>query len=57
MQSDALPRVMLTAGHETQHFNVGQYRRKQNDKSEVQDASFFDHNNPVRPPWSTSRSC
>lgn len=28
---------------------MGQYRRKQNDKSEVQDASFFDHNNPVRP--------
>ena len=40
---------LLSAGHETQHFNVGQYRRKQNDKSEVQDASFFDHNNPVRP--------
>lgn len=32
-------------GHETKHFNVGQYRRKQNGAADVQDASFFDHNN------------
>ncbi len=35
-------------GAETKHFNVGQYRRKQNEENDVQDASFFDHNNPVR---------
>lgn len=40
----------ILTGHETRHFNVGQYRRKQNDTSEVQDASFFDRNNPVRHP-------
>src|SRR5690349_181943 len=34
-------------GHETRHFNVGQYRRRQNSDAQVQDASFFDHNNPV----------
>lgn len=34
-------------GHETKHFNVGQYRRKQNEAADVQDASFFDHNNPA----------
>jgi len=34
-------------GHETKHFNVGQYRRKQNEENDVQDASFFDHNNPA----------
>lgn len=29
------------------HFNVGNYRRR--DKGEeLQDASFFDHHNPVR---------
>lgn len=41
-------RCWHVAGHETKHFNVGQYRRKQNEQSNVQDASFFDHNNPVR---------
>ncbi len=35
-------------GHDTRHFNVGQYRRKQKGESDVQDAAFFDHNNPVR---------
>ncbi|KAK9817958.1 hypothetical protein WJX72_004907 [[Myrmecia] bisecta] len=33
-------------GHETRHFNVGQYRRKQKGDAGVQDASFFDHSNP-----------
>lgn len=36
-------------GHPTRHFNVGQYRRKQKGEADVQDAAFFDHNNPVRP--------
>ena len=35
-------------GHDTRHFNVGQYRRKQRGDDELQDASFFDHKNPVR---------
>jgi hypothetical protein len=35
-------------GHDTRHFNVGQYRRKQRGDDEIQDASFFDHKNPVR---------
>ena len=35
-------------GHDTRHFNVGQYRRKQRGEDEIQDASFFDHKNPVR---------
>ena len=34
-------------GHDTKHFNVGQYRRVQKTASEVQDASFFDPNNEV----------
>ena len=34
-------------GHDTRHFNVGQYRRKQRGDDEIQDASFFDHKNPV----------
>ncbi|KAK9833381.1 hypothetical protein WJX81_000334 [Elliptochloris bilobata] len=34
-------------GHPTRHFNVGQYRRKQKGESDVQDAAFFDHNNPA----------
>ena len=49
-------------GAETKHFNVGQYRRKQNEEKDVQDASFFDRNNPVRPhaphpPAPTPRAC
>jgi hypothetical protein len=32
-------------GHETRHFNVGQFRRAQKGQQEVQDASFFDHRN------------
>jgi hypothetical protein len=32
-------------GHNTAHFNVGNYRRVQKDTTEVQDASFFDKNN------------
>ena len=32
-------------GHETRHFNVGQFRRAQRGQREVQDASFFDHRN------------
>jgi 6-phosphofructo-2-kinase len=37
-------------GHITRHFNVGAYRRKikVTDHGDVQDASFFDHNNEVR---------
>jgi hypothetical protein len=34
-------------GHTTAHFNVGQYRRTQKGEADVQDAAFFDHNNPV----------
>ena len=34
-------------GHDTRHFNVGQYRRKQRNEDEIQDASMFDHKNPV----------
>lgn len=34
-------------GHTTKHFNVGQYRRKFKEDSEVQDASFFYHSNQV----------
>ena len=34
-------------GHPTGHFNVGQYRRKIKEGAELQDAEFFDHNNPV----------
>lgn len=30
----------------TAHFNVGNYRRKQKDANEQQDANFFDANNP-----------
>ena len=32
-------------GHETRHFNVGQFRRAQRGQRELQDASFFDHRN------------
>ncbi|BDA46799.1 6-phosphofructo-2-kinase/fructose-2,6-bisphosphatase 4 [Coccomyxa sp. Obi] len=32
-------------GHDTRHFNVGQYRRVQKGTDEVQDASFFDPSN------------
>ncbi|KAK9918087.1 hypothetical protein WJX75_001099 [Coccomyxa subellipsoidea] len=32
-------------GHDTRHFNVGQYRRVQKGAGEVQDASFFDPTN------------
>ena len=32
-------------GHETRHFNVGQFRRAQKGQQEVQDASVFDHRN------------
>ena len=32
-------------GHETRHFNVGQYRRRQKGNDEIQDASFFDYRN------------
>ena len=36
-------------GHDTKHFNVGQYRRVQKTASEIQNASFFDPNNEVGP--------
>jgi 6-phosphofructo-2-kinase/fructose-2,6-biphosphatase len=39
--------VLDRLGHPTAHFNVGQYRRREKDKGDVQDAAFFDHNNPV----------
>jgi hypothetical protein len=32
-------------GHNTAHFNVGNYRRVQKDETAMQDASFFDKNN------------
>lgn len=35
-------------GHVTGHFNVGNYRRFQKTKEEIQDAEFFDHTNEVR---------
>jgi hypothetical protein len=34
-------------GHATAHFNVGMYRRKIKEGADMQDAQFFDHNNPV----------
>ncbi|KAF6255112.1 6-phosphofructo-2-kinase-domain-containing protein [Scenedesmus sp. NREL 46B-D3] len=34
-------------GHPTAHFNVGQYRRKIKEGADMQDAEFFDHNNPA----------
>eukprot|EP00882_Tetradesmus_deserticola_P010245 GHRQ01010823.1.p1 GENE.GHRQ01010823.1~~GHRQ01010823.1.p1 ORF type:complete len:342 (+),score=123.45 GHRQ01010823.1:652-1677(+) len=34
-------------GHPTAHFNVGQYRRKNKEGDDLQDAAFFDHNNPA----------
>ena len=34
-------------GHDTRHFNVGQYRRVQRGTDVVQDASFFDPSNEV----------
>lgn len=39
--------VYCRLGHDTKHFNVGQYRRVQKTASEIQDASFFDPNNEV----------
>ena len=39
-------------GHDTKHFNVGQYRRVQKTTSEIQNASFFDPNNEVGPAYS-----
>ena len=39
--------VPCRLGHDTKHFNVGQYRRVQKSAAEVQDASFFDPNNEV----------
>lgn len=39
--------VFCRLGHDTKHFNVGQYRRVQKGDEEVQDASFFDPNNEV----------
>jgi hypothetical protein len=36
-------------GHNTAHFNVGNYRRLQKEANEVQDAAFFDSHNQVRP--------
>ena len=44
--------VPCRLGHPTRHFNVGQYRRKQKGEADVQDAAFFDHNNPARRPIS-----
>ena len=41
-------------GHDTKHFNVGQYRRVQKTASEIQNASFFDPNNEVGPACSMS---
>ena len=41
-------------GHDTKHFNVGQYRRVQKTASEIQNASFFDPNNEVGPACLTS---
>jgi hypothetical protein len=38
-------------GHPTCHFNVGNYRREQRGAHEIQDATFFDHNNAVRGFW------
>lgn len=35
-------------GHNTAHFNVGNYRRSQKEANEVQDAEFFDSHNLVR---------
>ena len=45
---DTPAHVHCRLGHDTRHFNVGQYRRKQRGDDELQDASFFDHKNPVR---------
>ena len=39
------PPLHLRLGHVTSHFNVGNYRRIQKGKEEVQDASFFDSKN------------
>ena len=35
-------------GHETRHFNVGSYRRKQRGEDEIQNADLFDHKSKVR---------
>lgn len=45
--------MMCRLGHTTRHFNVGQYRRKQKG-DDLQDATFFDHNNAVRKPFGAS---
>lgn len=34
-------------GHTANHFNVGAFRRKLAEPGHDQDASFFDHRNPV----------
>jgi 6-phosphofructo-2-kinase/fructose-2,6-biphosphatase len=39
--------VVRRLGHNTAHFNVGNYRRLQKEANEVQDASFFDSHNKV----------
>ena len=41
-------------GHDTKHFNVGQYRRVQKTASDIQNASFFDPNNEVGPTCTVS---
>jgi hypothetical protein len=40
--------VLCRLGHNTAHFNVGNYRRLQKEANEVQDAAFFDSHNQVR---------
>lgn len=37
-------------GHNTAHFNVGNYRRLQKEANEIQNAEFFDSHNQV---WGT----
>eukprot|EP00879_Flechtneria_rotunda_P021656 GHRR01022827.1.p1 GENE.GHRR01022827.1~~GHRR01022827.1.p1 ORF type:complete len:109 (-),score=30.04 GHRR01022827.1:565-891(-) len=39
--------AMFRLGHNTSHFNVGNYRRLQKEGHEMQDASFFDSQNKV----------
>lgn len=38
---------MYRLGHNTRHFNVGNYRRHQKSEEMAQDATFFDHSNEV----------
>ena len=45
--------ISCRLGHDTKHFNVGQYRRVQKTASEIQNASFFDPNNEVGPACTT----